>query len=1107
MANVSQKISSYVHGISQQPDHLKKAGQVRHLLNGLPDVTEGLKKRAGSELIADLNTSSDGKWFTIFRDANEKYIAQVSHGGLRVWSLIDGQPRVVRYNSTPDLEKPEDGGAGIKPPFEDSEDSTPRPPTGGGTGIPGACDMPAYIKATQTVVEASATQAAADTNYRNHLNHYNHLSANLLNNVLHSAAQSNGKGGIWFNCGTKNPSAPAGYAIGPFRHRREYWTTSGNTQTKTCREGYDLMRVAGTYTQAEVDAARNELDAANAKLQVADATLAVEKQNLQVQEDKCKLPITTRPGTTAPASPIALARNTPIPYLTGTTESDVETLTLNDYTFIVNKKVTISMGKDASTKRPYEAFVEVKNIEYNSEYTLTITKPGALANVVKTYAKALSISPADWTDEDANSIYTDVQTYTRNDGGKLNLRYTIENRGQPIPDGQYDYDARYQTYVTLVNGGEGWVTGDTWVQNMKGKDYTIRVTEMGTKYTYDTVVPIPPFLTAKDQASGTIKPLDILSHFQKEIQKVVGWSAQIIGNGLYITGPEEFSIYASGGKSDAAMDVMTNKVNNITKLPIQCKDGYVVKILNTGEQEDDYYVKFIGTKEGIDGVGAWEETIAPGIVINLNETTMPHQLVRMPDGSFMVSPVDWENRLVGDKTTNPVPSFVGKSINKMFFYRNRLGFLSDENIILSRAGDYFNFFAKTALTVSESDPIDLATSSTTPSVLHDAVPLNTGLVLFSRERQFMLSTANDSLTPIAVKLEVLSTYNCSEILPAFEMGTTVGFLAKSGKFSAMWEMTNINSNSIPEVIEQSKIVQELLPAGITDIANNKDNSLIVFGVRNSPDIYLYRYFNDGQKRIQSAWFQWDCAGGLVHHAVDEDVYYQVIVRDTKVHLTKTAIRPNSSEQFVVSDVTYSPRMDMRTTVPQGSITYDRANRTSSFITTHQYTTDAVVFGMGYGRLQGVVANVKSVVPSGDNWLITVDGNWKDNYLSIGYPYELKVELPHTYFSKSNGEQSVTDTRSYTNVHRMKFELSKVGYITIAVDKKGKDTFISKYEQSPANDYQADTQEVEDSVIHTVPIYEKNTNALVTLTSKHPTPCTLLSSMWEGTVSPKSYKSV
>ena len=862
------------------------------------------------------------------------------------------------------------------------------------------------------------------------------------------------------------------------------------------------MRTSGKYSKSDLNDAKSAQDVAYSQVKIAKAQLAVEQQNLQVQENKCKPPTLRRVG-------ITLARNTAIPYLAGTTEADIDTLTLNDYTFIVNKKVNISMGNDTSTERPYEAFVELKNIEYNSEYTLTITKPGAIANVVKTYAKALSISPADWKHGNANSIYTGVETFDRKEGkDKLNLRYTIETRGQPIPvKGKQKYEARYQTYVTLVNGGEGWVRGDTWEEKMKGQTYTIKVTRFGTRYTYDTAVSVDPFLTPKDQTTGTIKPLDILSHFQKEIQKESGWSAQIIGSGLYIRGPRAFSIYANGGKSDDAMNVVTNKVNNITKLPIQCKDGYVVKILNTGEQEDDYYVKFIGTKEGIDGVGAWEETIAPDIVINLNETTMPHQLVRMPDGSFMVSPVDWENRLVGDKTTNPIPSFVGKSINKMFFYRNRLGFLSDENIILSRAGDYFNFFAKTALTISESDPIDLATSSTTPSVLHDAVPLNTGLVLFSRERQFMLSTANDSLTPLAAKLEVLSTYNCSEILPAFEMGTTIGFLAKSGKYSAMWEMTNINSNSAPAVIEQSKIVQELLPAGITDIANNKDNSLIVFGVRNSPDTYLYRYFNDGEKRIQSAWFQWDCAGGLVHHAVDEDVYYQAIVKDTKIYLTKTAIRPNSSEQFVASDVTYSPRMDIRTTVPQASITYDRANRTSSFITTHPYTTDAVVFGMGYGGLQGVVANVKSVNSWSNFWQITVDGNWKDNYLSIGYPYEMKVELPHTYYSKSSGERSETDTRAYTNVHRMKFELSEVGYITIAVDKKGKDTFISKYEESPANDYQADTHEVYDSVIHTVPIYEKNTNALVTLTSKHPTPCTLLSSMWEGAISPKSYKSV
>ena len=65
---------------------------------------------------------------------------------------------------------------------------------------------------------------------------------------------------------------------------------------------------------------------------------------------------------------------------------------------------------------------------------------------------------------------------------------------------------------------------------------------------------------------------------------------------------------------------------------------------------------------------------------------------------FAVSPIDWEPRLVGDETTNPRPSFAPNSddetdarpINKVLFYRNRLVFLSDENVIMSRSSDFFN---------------------------------------------------------------------------------------------------------------------------------------------------------------------------------------------------------------------------------------------------------------------------------------------------------------------------------------------------------------------------------------------------------------------------------
>ena len=66
----------------------------------------------------------------------------------------------------------------------------------------------------------------------------------------------------------------------------------------------------------------------------------------------------------------------------------------------------------------------------------------------------------------------------------------------------------------------------------------------------------------------------------------------------------------------------------------------------------------------------------------------------------------------------------------MIFFRNRLSILSDENIIMSRPGDFTNFFAKSAIQLIASDPIDIAASSEYPAILFDGIQTNTGLVYF-----------------------------------------------------------------------------------------------------------------------------------------------------------------------------------------------------------------------------------------------------------------------------------------------------------------------------------------------------------------------------------------
>ena len=90
-----------------------------------------------------------------------------------------------------------------------------------------------------------------------------------------------------------------------------------------------------------------------------------------------------------------------------------------------------------------------------------------------------------------------------------------------------------------------------------------------------------------------------------------------------------------------------------------------------------------------------------------------------------------------------------RTINKMVFFRNRLVFLSDENVIMSRPGDFFNFWPKSAIAASAEDNIDISASSEYPAILFDGIQVNSGLVLFTKNQQFMLTTDSDVLSPVS----------------------------------------------------------------------------------------------------------------------------------------------------------------------------------------------------------------------------------------------------------------------------------------------------------------------------------------------------------------------
>ena len=102
MAAVTQRINSYLGGVSKQSDDKMLPGQVRECYNGFPDATYGLTKRPGFQHIVNLGTGTtydNGKWFYIKRDDDEEYVGVIKGTDISIWNAVSGNVCTVSTTS------------------------------------------------------------------------------------------------------------------------------------------------------------------------------------------------------------------------------------------------------------------------------------------------------------------------------------------------------------------------------------------------------------------------------------------------------------------------------------------------------------------------------------------------------------------------------------------------------------------------------------------------------------------------------------------------------------------------------------------------------------------------------------------------------------------------------------------------------------------------------------------------------------------------------------------------------------------------------------------------------------------------------------------------
>ncbi|WMM94908.1 tail tubular protein B [Roseobacter phage CRP-804] len=299
-----------------------------------------------------------------------------------------------------------------------------------------------------------------------------------------------------------------------------------------------------------------------------------------------------------------------------------------------------------------------------------------------------------------------------------------------------------------------------------------------------------------------------------------------------------------------AMEAYTDRVQSFDKLPPSEAQGRLVQIKgNLNDATEDYWVEYEN--------GVWIETVAYDAQEELNPATMPHVLIREADGTFTFKQHTWSERTVGDADTNPNPTFVDRKINSMFLFKGRLGFLSEENVVMSAVGELESLYRTTVVQVFNSDRIDVASITGRVNNLYHAAIFSDTLVLFSDSQQFKL-TSQEVLSPTSVGIVPSTKFACSPYTSPVASGPIVYFVTDGSTNSTVRELYIDDELKTIDADDITVQIPSYIPNEVRTMAvSTYDDVMVCLSALEPSKMYVYKWYTSGGEKVQTAWGTWD----------------------------------------------------------------------------------------------------------------------------------------------------------------------------------------------------------------------------------------------------------
>ncbi|WP_322996962.1 hypothetical protein [Castellaniella sp.] len=781
-------------------------------------------------------------------------------------------------------------------------------------------------------------------------------------------------------------------------------------------------------------------------------------------------------------------------YLSGGAGS-YSAVTVADHTFIVNQKKQVRPSAQTHPARPYEALVNVAQGNYSRTYSITLNGEQA----------AQYLTPGGGLAGTANCASTENIAQLLIDGTLAGGGGVFYNNQAPNgTENRFIMGVSEDNYQISDNAGIIWKH-----MAARGVWSGSRTIEPKTHYNLEAYAAFPvillQFFQKYQSFGGTLG-------YNKWVQagfprgpsdpkrtegyvEVSPWTVQRYGSAIYLTNSQsDFSISVEDGYNGNAMKVAKTAVQRFTDLGNFAPVGYVVEISSgEGTALDSYWVQ-AEKDAGNDGNSQviWKETAKPGCREGLDASTMPHLLVREADGSFTFKPAEWDARECGDdEDINPDPSFVGSTISDMFFHRNRLGFLSGENIVLSRSGDFFNFYRTTATAYLDDDPIDVAASHVKVSLMRHVVPAQDHLILFSDSSQFRLA-GNELLTPRSVSLRPVSEFSSAPSVTPVAVGPSVFFVADSPAnrdWAAVYEFSYDTNTETADASNVTAHVPSYIPSGVTQIVGSPDESCLAILSSGDPSaLYVHRFYWTGNSKVQSAWmrFSTPSAAAILRVAFVKTDIYALVQRPGGICLERLRMSTSALD----ADHGYLIHLDRRITsdrLPAPVYSFDPDH------TTYQlpFSPGDDVVAVSAGRM----LEVESVGGSS----VRLKGDTRGRFIYFGVPYRARYRFSTFFLRRASTDGgTVAQINGRLQLQHLALSFHHTGHFQVVVDPNGRTARTTDYHGRVLGD--------EDHVFGTVrpegrrfsvPVMSRNDRVTIDLVNDSWLPSAFISATWRG----------